>query len=128
MNAMIRVIYVSQIDQNSFNSTMLQDILHTAKENNQKNDITGVLICDYSHFLQVLEGDNEFVSKTLVNIIKDSRHTNFKLISARDIDKRYFSKWAMEFKELDVVAQVESKLIAQMSFHDIETLLKTMVE
>lgn len=126
MKNLFRLIYISEIDALSFNSQDLQDILFTARKNNGQNHITGVLIFDYSHFLQVLEGDNEIISDTFLKIARDTRHRHLRIVSAYNAERRYFENWDMEFKELNDIVEHGTTKICEMSIEDIEAIIKKL--
>ncbi len=128
MNNMFRLIYISEIDTETFDSTMLKDILSTARKNNNKRNITGVLIFDYTHFLQVLEGDNDAVSQTFLKIAKDTRHNQIRIVSAYNASSRSFEHWDMEFKDLDAIVRDDSIKICDMTIQEIEVLLHNLKE
>lgn len=128
MTNMFRIIYISEIDTQNFDSQTLIDIMKVAKKNNATNHITGVLIFDYSHFLQVLEGSNEAVSQTFVKIVKDLRHKNLRLVVAHNSEHRCFENWDMECKELVTIVENDSLKICDMSIEEIEALLSKIRE
>lgn len=68
-----------------------------AKANNQKNNITGVLIYKNKNFLQVLEGEEDQVNKTYSRITQDPRHKNlFKVIDTA-LEQRIFDDYHFGF-------------------------------
>ncbi len=101
MSENIRLIYISEVDGESFSSDMLEDILFKSHRNNPDLDITGMLVCTFGHFLQALEGPEEAVETLYQKIAKDSRHRNFKMLKEESIDNRLFGDWAMGFRKLD---------------------------
>ena len=66
----------------------LLDILKTSRENNKKNDISGMLLYDNGSFIQVLEGEDSLVDNTFISIQNDERHNNVLVMQNRDIDSR----------------------------------------
>ena len=63
--------------------------------NNEKSDITGLLLIHDGWFVQALEGPAERVMTTYHRILSDKRHTSGQVISAGPILKRSFSNWNM---------------------------------
>ena len=99
MQNLLRIIYVSQVNPEHFDSQSITNILMTARENNPKHDITGMLLFDYEHFLQVIEGPADRVNELYQQIADDSRHNHVRILSKQTQEKRLFSKWAMGFSQ-----------------------------
>ena len=91
---MFRLIYSST--PFGFDSSILNGLLIDSRENNQKFNITGSLLCRADLYLQMLEGPEELVLKTFDKIQKDDRHLNVEvLLQERHIETRLFPDWAM---------------------------------
>ena len=92
---MYRLVYSSK--PFGFDASVLNGLLIDSRENNQKNDITGSLICRADIYLQMLEGPEEKVLKTFDKIKKDDRHLEIEvLLTEKDIKDRLFPNWAMK--------------------------------
>jgi hypothetical protein len=79
----------------------LKNIVSSARKNNAKNNITGVLFSDHGKFVQVLEGDKEKLHE-LVKIIKlDKRHTGFSMLVDEPSEARGLANWHMEAFTMD---------------------------
>ena len=92
---MYRLVYISK--PFGFDTSVLNGLLIDSRENNQKNDITGSLICRADIYLQMLEGPEEKVLKTFDKIKKDDRHLEIEvLLTEKDIKDRLFPNWAMK--------------------------------
>ena len=76
-------------------SEQLGEILAVSRRNNQRDGITGYLVCDGTWFMQVLEGDHEKVMAALVRIRFDPRHSDVTVISTGEIRTRSFPHWSM---------------------------------
>lgn len=83
------------------NSGMLDTILLTARENNNREGITGMLLYSQGSFVQLLEGDEENVKKTFYKISCDTRHNNIEVVMETTASDRYFPDWQMGFKWLE---------------------------
>jgi len=116
-----RVIYLSQVDRDLFDSKALSDILNSARENNHKLGITGMLICDYYHFLQALEGERDKVTAMYEVIASDERHSDVRLIEGISIAEREFGEWAMGFSR---VIQSSSGKLSDLNATEATALLK----
>lgn len=93
---MRQIIYTSEA-KTKFSPTELQNLLLTSRRNNDRDDITGMLLYEDGTFLQVLEGDDEVVEATYQRIAGDKRHHKIMLIARFEIDHRSFHDWEMGF-------------------------------
>jgi hypothetical protein len=91
-----QLIYHSQYVPGEYGAlSTVRNILQTSEINNGRDGITGFLIFDKSHFLQILEGDIERVRRTLDRIKGDPRHRDLAFIADGPIETRAFTDWAM---------------------------------
>lgn len=93
---MLQMIYTSEAKQ-KFSYADLQDLLLSARRNNDRDAITGMLLYEDGTFLQVLEGENEVVEATYQRIASDKRHHKIMLIARFEVDHRSFHDWEMGF-------------------------------
>ncbi len=91
-----RLVYASQA-ATALTPEMIETILATARTKNRLRDLTGLLMFDHRHFLQVLEGDRQVLSKLLVELMRDPRHQQVELLSVEPIAERLFGDWTMGF-------------------------------
>ena len=70
-------------------------ILATSQVNNRRDGVTGLLYCDGTRFLQVLEGPEDAVAAAFSRIRRDPRHKASVLLSQREVAEREFGSWAM---------------------------------
>ncbi len=89
----IQLIYASQ--PFGFDDLALSGILNTARKNNQRDGITGALICREDLYLQMLEGRRDVVTALFARILHDDRHTQVISLWTGDIETRLFPEWAM---------------------------------
>ena len=90
---MIQLIYASR--PFGFDEGTLNTILMVARRCNERDDITGALICRADLYLQLLEGPEEPVDAAYRRIRKDPRHLDVRLLSRRNVSERLFPEWAM---------------------------------
>jgi hypothetical protein len=90
---MIQLIYASR--PFGFDEGTLAGILMDARRCNERDGITGALICRGDLFLQLLEGPQDKVEAAYQRIAKDHRHLEIKLLSQRTVTERLFPAWAM---------------------------------
>ena len=92
-----RIVYVSTATE-ILSETELQDILAKSRSNNEKKNITGLLVYSSGNILQVLEGSRQSLQDLYSIIIKDHRHFGFIKLQELPINERIFSEWSMGFK------------------------------
>ena len=97
---MFYLIYVSTAASLlSINELVL--LLDKSRANNDRLDITGMLLYKGGNFMQILEGDKQSVLN-LYDVIKaDSRHKNVSLIKTGKLGARNFENWSMGFTDMD---------------------------
>jgi hypothetical protein len=90
---MIQLIYASR--PFGFDEAALAGILMDARRCNERDGITGALICRGDLYLQLLEGPQDKVEEAYRRIEKDHRHLEIRLLSRRTVTERLFPEWAM---------------------------------
>lgn len=93
---LVRLIYASKASDRVTQED-IQQIVASAKENNGKSELSGLLCFNRKYFLQVLEGSRSKVNATYRHIMKDPRHTDVVLISYEEIAMRKFEQWHMGY-------------------------------
>ena len=96
---MYRIIYSSR--PFGFDSSVLSGLLIDSRENNEKHNITGSLICRADIYLQMLEGQKKKVSEVFEKIKQDDRHLEVEVLSEGTIKERLFPNWAMKDDPVD---------------------------
>ena len=94
-----RVIYTSQATY-PLDKRALLDLLHEARGFNHIDGITGLLIHDDGHFLQIVEGPQEEVTNLIARLSRDTRHKQFQIREDVLTETRLFPEWSMGFGEL----------------------------
>lgn len=97
---MYRLVYMST-PKRSLSSAELSTILAVATKNNNRNEITGILIQDRKRFLQYLEGDQGKVEETFARIAMDPRHHAIFRLKSGLIGRRQFPGWSMASKTVN---------------------------
>ena len=91
---MLSVIYVSNVAP-GFDDSDLESLVSQAAAINKKNNLTGMLVYNGRHFMQLLEGKTRRVEQTLERIARDNRHNDIVVIR-REVDKpRECPDWSM---------------------------------
>jgi hypothetical protein len=70
---MFQLVYVSSASR-KFNTNELHELLVQARQKNRELGVTGMLLYKDGNFMQVLEGQQEVVSKLAEKIELDPRH------------------------------------------------------
>jgi hypothetical protein len=94
------LIYVS-IASDELRSEDLLDLLRVSRENNVRDDITGLLLYKERRFMQLLEGSETAVCATYARIARDSRHHDATVLLQGETDDRDFADWSMGFHAID---------------------------
>ncbi|MGQ0673712.1 MAG: BLUF domain-containing protein [Hyphomicrobium sp.] len=90
---LMQLIYASR--PFGFDDLALAGILSTARRNNERDAITGSLICREDLYLQLLEGGRDVVNAAFDKIARDDRHMEVVKLVAADVETRFFPQWAM---------------------------------
>jgi hypothetical protein len=78
--------------------TTLSDILEGSRRNNNRDEITGILMYEDRTFFQVLEGEQSAVEDCYYKrILNDPRHCRLALYWYGLSERRVFSDWAMGY-------------------------------
>jgi hypothetical protein len=83
-------------------ATTVHNILTTARRNNRRDQITGLLVAGSNRYLQVIEGPDRPVQALYNKIVADDRHMAVAQFSRRHITHRDFGSWSMAFRRPDV--------------------------
>ena len=74
----------------------LEAIHRTAREVNALEGITGLLIFNGTHFLQIVEGSPRAIDDLIERLRRDPRHHHLEIRDSREVDERSFPDWSME--------------------------------
>ena len=96
---MYKIIYSSR--PFGFDGPLLSGLLIDSRENNEKNNITGSLICRADIYLQMLEGPKKKVLEIFEKIKQDDRHLEIVILSEGPTTERLFPNWAMKDDPLE---------------------------
>ncbi len=96
---LVQLIYTSTAARD-FSDDELAHVLAVAVRNNQKNNVTGLLLYAKGTFLQVIEGESDVIDKLLATIKLDPRHRDINELVRTPIREREFSHWHMGYRAL----------------------------
>lgn len=94
---MYYLLYLS-VANGLMNDDELAALLSKSRVNNQRKQLTGVLLYGNGRFIQLLEGSEDQVKRTFGIIKSDTRHLDITVIASGDIGERCFPEWFMGFK------------------------------
>lgn len=94
------LIYIS-VAASEFSEPELLEILRVSRENNVRDDLTGMLLYKEGRFMQLLEGPEPAVCATYQRISCDSRHRETTILLESRTAERDFEEWSMGFRALD---------------------------
>ncbi|GLB65448.1 hypothetical protein NCCP2495_33300 [Dietzia sp. NCCP-2495] len=75
----------------------LESILFTARRENLKAGITGLLLYRGTSFVQFLEGPPDEIDALMDRISVDDRHSRLQVLMVERVDQRSFEDWRMGF-------------------------------
>jgi len=96
---LISIVYVSYTSYPMLDDD-LKEILLQSRENNNKIEVTGMLLYRDGFFIQALEGEETVVLPLFDKISQDSRHSSVRLVSKENIVTRSFQDWSMGFNHI----------------------------
>lgn len=99
--ALVSLVYVSFASDKNLSEEELGAILTKARENNQKLDVTGMLLYRNGFFIQALEGEETVVMPLYEKIKQDPRHRSVLQIFKSTVKKRSFDDWSMGFQYVE---------------------------
>jgi hypothetical protein len=110
---MFLLIYTSRAQhpfrvQHPFCNADLKKLLVRVRSNNEKIDVTGMLVYHDGAFLQALEGEESAVRNLFKRIETDARHTGVAILRDQSSfgEQRVFGEWSMGFANALSNAQV----------------------
>jgi Sensors of blue-light using FAD len=74
----------------------VDSILQTARAANALDGITGLLVFNGTHFMQVVEGAPNAIDDLVDRLRRDPRHSGVEIRDERAINERFFPDWTME--------------------------------
>ena len=108
---MLQLVYISSARQ-LITEDMCKDILLKSRANNERANISGLLVAGQRRFLQALEGPTDAVRSTYARIVADPRHYACVLLGERYSDVRQFGDWAMGYSAGGPDAPDDAGLVA----------------
>lgn len=75
--------------------TALLTLVDEARQRNERQGITGLLVHFAGNYVQAVEGEPDRVNRLLRRIAADPRHTDFQVILSLDSKEREYPDWSM---------------------------------
>ncbi len=85
----------------------LAELLNQSRENNSRNNITGMLLYKDGSFMQAFEGEEADVVNLHNKILEDSRHKGIITLLEGELKERQFGEWSMAFANINSLNQAE---------------------
>ena len=95
------LLYVSDIAE-GLDASAVSDILSESRTNNNRDDITGLLIFDGQRFAQFVEGPPPPMQGLLKRLEGDVRHKNMELLWSARAAQRRFPTWRLGYLKFDL--------------------------
>jgi hypothetical protein len=108
---LLQLVYISSARQ-IISEDICANILAKSRPNNERADISGLLVAGQRRFLQALEGPTDAVRATFARILSDHRHYACVLLGERYSDVRQFGDWAMGYSTGGVDAPDNAGLVS----------------
>jgi hypothetical protein len=91
----------------------LEAIHRSALQLNSLDGITGLLVFNGTHFLQIIEGADEAIDDLVDRLRRDPRHSGFEVRDRHRIDARSFPDWSMELVRVNASYFAARETIAE---------------
>jgi hypothetical protein len=115
-----RIRYISEFAA-PMTAEQISELARRSAENNQRDDITGMLVASGSIFFQLIEGPDEAIDSLFRRIQADDRHHNVLLLGIEQGDlKRVCPDWAM--------AKADVSELTQERVEPIRAMLRAIVD
>ena len=106
---MLRRLAWSSVPSSSFSVASLDEIVASARRNNERHHVSGMMLFTGVHFLGVLEGAEWDLANLWQKLGRDERHCDLRHIGDVLCGDRWFPRWMMSRTDSAVVrAQIES--------------------
>lgn len=116
---MKRLTYISKFSH-SLSRQEIEEIGIVSQRNNQRLNITGVLLTYQGIFFQILEGEEDLIENLYEKILKDPRHHDILCLKNEEhITSRSFPDWSMQL----IFLEENTDILVQ----PIKALLDTLV-
>lgn len=98
---MLSIIYVSKV-RVPLDRHQLKLLSEEAANNNALHQITGMLVYNGEHFMQLIEGEKSVIEKLLEVIESDERHSDLVVIRRKEEQTRECPDWSMRYYTIPI--------------------------
>lgn len=91
---LVRIAYISTA-RAGLTGPDVEAIAAAARTNNERDGLTGLLICQNARFYGILEGPRRRVFACMERIVIDPRHGGVEIILETAIESRRFASWVL---------------------------------
>lgn len=99
MAQLTQLIYVSSV-RDLMSEQALTELLTSARVENKKHNITGMLLYKDGDIMQVVEGEARDIDQLFSNIVADTRHSGIIELIRESVAARDFSDWSMSYRNI----------------------------
>lgn len=112
-----QLVYISRITTAGLvGASTLNDIAKTATENNNADDITGVLCYGNGYFFQCVEGREQDLTNLKNRLLLDDRHQDLEILDFSELSERHFTGWSLRSIVLERCMVNDPRIKALMPF------------
>jgi hypothetical protein len=94
-DALFSLLYVSEMEAPS--AERMHEICRQSRHNNERDDITGVLVFDGRGFCQFVEGPEVRLRALLERLERDGRHRRMRVLRFGEAARRRFPTWRLGY-------------------------------
>jgi hypothetical protein len=94
---MHHIIYMSR-GVRPMSEQELLTLLEQARNENERQGITGALVYGDGQFMQIIEGEESLLAALYAKLLQDFRHMNVVKLADKQIGQRSFQQWSMGFQ------------------------------
>jgi len=109
----LRSVTYTSLARLDLDASDLEAIHQTAERENAARDITGLLIFNGTHFLQILEGDESALRQLIENLRRDQRHSGLEVRHDEPIAQRSFPDWSMELVKVSASGLAATETVCE---------------
>lgn len=95
--SILLLAYISDATR-EYSEAEMEELLKVCRRNNQKINVTGMLLYAGNKFLQILEGEPAIVQDLYAKLETDDRHKNAVVMDTQLANKRNFVGWSMGYE------------------------------
>ncbi|MEZ7828395.1 MAG: BLUF domain-containing protein [Brachymonas denitrificans] len=119
---LFEILYVSTLAP-GHTASVVAPILKVARERNQQQDVTGLLVFNGARFCQQLEGPREQVLAIMRSIEKDERHCDIIMLLQRELPERRFADFRLGYATVS-----EDDPFEQLQEHSADTCMQQFLQ